>query len=137
MAASASPREMWRSWARFEDRSGCTSGAPSALASSMVETKGRTSYSTLIRSLAFSASCLVSATMRAMGSPRNLVVSPTAIIASQSFTRWPTVFFPGISSAVNILITPSAFSAWVLSMDRTLALGCFDLRATAWSIPST
>ena len=70
--------------------------------------------------LAFSS---VSATTPAITSPIYLVISPSFTIKGQSFFINPVSLFPGISSALNILLTPDDFSASVISIFKTLALG--------------
>ena len=50
-------------------------------------------------------------------------MSPTAIMVSQSFFKWPTLLFPGMSVAVSTQTTPGKALASSVWMASTRALG--------------
>ena len=96
----------------------------------MLRTGSSTSYSTFTRRFAFASVASSSATTRQMASPTQRVTSPSAIITSQSWIRWPT-WFTGTSLARRTPTTPGSASAFDVSMLTTRARGYFERTALA------
>ena len=120
---------------------GCSSGAPSAIASSTVVTGGRTSYSTSMRSRASSASWALSAATAAIGCPLNSALPRARILLLTWCRFWggppaaPTTglfSYSGKSADVMTARTPGAASAREVSMLRMLAWACGLRRTLPW-----
>ena len=70
-----------------------------------------------------------SATIKAIASPINLVVSPSPIRIYQSCNKCPTLWLAGKSLAVIISTTPFNFLASDMSIFNIFALGYLVLTA--------
>ena len=138
-AVLASPRVTWRLWQTLSlswtvfpkaKKLSWMRGAPSARASSMLRTGSSSSQVTLTAFLAFSKISGVSATTRQTASPMQRVTSPSAIMTSQSWMRWPTWLW-GTSAAVSTPMTPSMAQALDESILTTRARAYLERTAEA------